>query len=216
MNGRIIRLGPGECSNMETGARFLAAVAFPRVKEDQERQEAAAAYVASYLHQANRIDESKERFTDDCLNAFAGLSPQCCRQKLRTANRRFRDRSHMGRALRLWVTEALGYPVKMPEGLDSLTQEKTSLWLNHNQEEVANNYRKRTWRPGLPVAHIAIATDLIWRSPDRDDVPVAIHLSDIATIERIVSLANALEPLLCSVPRFKIVPETLLHLDWVG
>lgn len=216
MSRQVIRVGPGVCSNIETVARCLSALAYPGATEDHKRQDVTAAYVASYLHQANRIDETNDPFDDPRLNAFLALSPQWCRQILRTTKRRLRDRGLMGRALRLWVTEALGQLVTMPQGLDSLTQEQISLWLNNSQEDVANNFKKRIWRPGRPVAHLAIATDWIWRSADKANTRIPIRLSDSATIERIVSLAGALAPFLCSVPRFGVTEETLLHVEWAA
>jgi hypothetical protein len=60
MAGRIVKLGPGECPNMETGARYFAALAFPGAHEDRARQDAARGWVGAYLHEANRVDGSNE------------------------------------------------------------------------------------------------------------------------------------------------------------
>lgn len=215
MSGRVIRLGPGECADAETGARFFAALAFPGVDEDADRQDAVAAWVASYLHQANRLDKSKARFADDRLNAFAELSPKWCRKKLRRTHNRLRDQYVLARALRPWVREALGQPQAMPPGIDKFTQEKISLRLFNNHGDVANNFRKRAWRPGHPVAHIAIASDLILSPYGKGEMEFHIDLASVGPIETIVTLARHIEAVVCGVFRFKVSPDKLLHLEWV-
>lgn len=52
IESRIIRLG--------SGARYFTALTFPGVKEDQARRDAAAAWVGSYLHEANRITDAMD------------------------------------------------------------------------------------------------------------------------------------------------------------
>ncbi|MGD9712978.1 MAG: hypothetical protein AB7V46_13040, partial [Thermomicrobiales bacterium] len=152
-----------------------------------------AAWVVSYLHVANRIDDTNAPFADDRLKAFSDLSPQWASARLRTAKRRLRDRYFLARALRPWVREALGMPQTMPTGIDKFTQEKISLWLHDDQEERANNFRKRAWRPGLPVAHIAIACDFVLAPYGRERKEFPIDLADVGLIERIVTLAPHME-----------------------
>ncbi len=100
IESRIIRLGPGECSDVETGARYFAALAFPGVQEDQARRDAAAAWVGSYLHEANRIDNTDAPFENQRLNPYVQFSPKWCRAKLRTTRRRLLDRAELAHALR--------------------------------------------------------------------------------------------------------------------
>lgn len=66
----VIRLGPGECSNVETGARYFAALAFPGTRERAEREQAAVAKAAQYLHEENRVDETDAPFQDPRLNDY--------------------------------------------------------------------------------------------------------------------------------------------------
>lgn len=216
MNGQVVRLGPGECNSVETGARFFGALAFPGEHEVVARQNAIAAWVSSYLHEANRVDKTDAAFADPRFNAFVRHPPKWCGQKLRTVNRRLRDRYALARTMRPWVREALGQPQALPPGIDKFTQEKISLWLFNNYEDAANNFRKRAWRPGLPVAHIVIASDLILSSAGKDEMEFRVDLANIRPIETIVSLARHMEAVVCSAPRFKVTSADLLHLEWIG
>ena len=108
MNGQVIRLGPGACSNIETGARFFSALAFPGKHEEAVRWNAVAAWVGQALHALNRCEETADPFTDPFLNLFAAQSPEWCEETLKTAPRRLRDRSDLARALRPWMRDMLG------------------------------------------------------------------------------------------------------------
>src|SRR5258706_3311698 len=157
MEGRIIRLGPGECSDIETGARFFAALAFPGKNEEGARENAVRAWAGAYLHEANRIDECTEPFEDQRLNEFVALPPAWCRAKLRTAGRRFRDRGDGARAVRPWVRDILRDPHPPVAGVRKFNQRQVALHLCGDDPEKAANFQRRVWRPCRPVIHIAVA-----------------------------------------------------------
>ena len=157
---RVVRLGPGECSNIETGARFFATFALPGVDEAEARQDAAAAMVTSYLHAANRIDQTEAPFLDSRLNAFAQRSPEWAKPVFNAVKRRLRYRLLLARGLRPWILQGLGQAPKTVPTIKKFTQRQISLFLNGNDAQRADNFQKRVWRPSRPVIHVAVACDL--------------------------------------------------------
>lgn len=213
---RTIRLGPGECSNVETGARYFAALAFPGAREDQARQDATTAWVASYLHEANRVDESNEPFADQRLNSFVQLSPDWCRAKLRTTNRRLRDRSNLARALRPWGRDLIQNPHPPVPGIRKFTQRQISLYLNGNDPEHAANFQRRIWRPGRPVIHHLIVNDMLLCQFGGQETEFHSKLADANFVGALIERAKLVEPLIHHDPRFGVAMEELLQLEWVS
>ena len=154
---RVVRLGPGECSNIETGARFFATLALPGVDEAEARQDAAAAMVTSYLHAANRIDQTEAPFLDSRLNAFAQRSPEWAKPVFNAVKRRLRYRLLLARGLRPWILQGLGQAPKTVLTIKKFTQRQISLFLNGNDAQRADNFQKRVWRPSRPVLHLCAA-----------------------------------------------------------
>jgi hypothetical protein len=107
MAARVIWLGPGECPDTETGARYFAALAFPGAGEEQARLDAMRAWAGLYLHEANRVERSDDPFEDHRLNAFVQLPLAWCKAKVRTGRHRLRNRSDAARAVRPWMRESL-------------------------------------------------------------------------------------------------------------
>jgi len=211
----VIRLGPGECSDVETGARFYALLAFPAASEQQQREEAALAKAAEYLHEANRVDGSDLPFEDPRLNELVSLSLDWCRPRVRTLKRRLKDRGEIAQALRPWVRQVLGGSHRPVAGIKKFTQRQISLFLCGNDVERAANFQKRVWRPSRPVLHICVAQDF-WMTlkgfcPGTHD----IDLASIYEVESIVHLSNQFARYLCSDPRFGVNEATLLKLEWV-
>ncbi|MBP6030458.1 MAG: hypothetical protein KA533_03415 [Sphingobium sp.] len=222
MSMRIIRLGPGECSDIETGARFFAALAFPTVVEDLQRQDAVAAWVGSYLHEANRIDDSDQPFADDRLNAYAALSPKWCRAKLRTAMRRIKDRSLLARAVRPWVWDHLGQQHRPLPDIEKFTQRQIALYLAAESglpgdfDERARNFQKRVWRPGRPVIHLAITCDFWLGSTGYQEPCLGLDLTALRAIGGLVDRARHVANLIVLDRRFGVTADDLLHLEWVS
>lgn len=219
---RIIRLGPGECPDEVTGARYFAALAFPERGEDAARQDAAAAYVANYLHEANRVDESDAPFEDDRLNNFVQLDPKWCRAKLRTAHRRLSDRSELARAVRPWIRELLGEPHGPVPGIKKFTQRQIALYLcgedagHGDLVERADNFQKRVWRPGRPVMHLAIAYDLLLCAVGGEQTKFDLNLASVNVIGELAGRARQVAELIVTDPRFGVSADDLLHLEWVA
>ena len=91
----IVRLGPGECSIIETGARYFATLAFPAKQECKARDDATKAWVAQYLQQINRTDRTDDPFEDPKFNELVALDPAWCKSRLKTVRRRLRDRADL-------------------------------------------------------------------------------------------------------------------------
>ena len=127
MTETIVRRGPGECSNIETGARYFATLAFPARHEREARDDATKAWVAQYLQEANRTDGTDAAFEDPKFNEFVALDPAWCKSRLRTVRRRLRDRADLGRALRPWTCELRGEEHPPVPGIDQFTQRQIGL-----------------------------------------------------------------------------------------
>lgn len=216
MMGRVIRLGPGECSDIETGARYFAALAFPGVAEDAARQDAVAAWVGSYLHEANRIDGIDQPFADRRLNSFVQLPPAWCRAKLRTTQRRLRDRSIAARAVRPWVRDILDHPHTPVPGVKKFTQRSIALYLVGGDHELADNFQKRVWRPARPIIHYLIVCDLLLCSIAGERNTFEIDLASTDLIPGFLERAEFLQPRICLDPRFGINEDSLLQIQWVA
>jgi hypothetical protein len=216
MAGRVIRLGPGECSDIETGARYFAALAFPGVAEYAARQDAAAAWVGSYLHEANRIDGSDDPFADQRLNEFIRHPAKWCRGKLRTTRRRLRDRSHAARAVRPWVRDLLDHPQQPVPGVRKFTQRQIALYLCSNNPEHADNFQKRIWRPARPIIHYLAAQDLLLSAVEGEQMVFKNDLASTDLIPGILDKAGSLGPLICGDKRFGVAEDDLLQMHWVA
>jgi hypothetical protein len=154
MTHRTIRLGPGACADVETGARYFAALAFPGPQEANARENAIRGWVGAYLHEANLVDHCDDPFEDPRLNELVQLAPAWCRAQLRTTRRRLGDRSAAARAVRPWVRQLLGLAPRLVPGVEKFTQRQIALYLCDGDSERAANFQKRIWRPSRPVLHL--------------------------------------------------------------
>ena len=142
MTHRIIRLGPGECFDLETGARYFAALAFPGPEEAEARESAIRGWIGAYLHEANLVDHCDDPFADPRLNELVQLPPAWCRAQIRTTHRRLRNRSEAARAVRPWVRELLGLEPRAVPGVKKFTQRQIALYLCRDDPECAANFQK--------------------------------------------------------------------------
>lgn len=223
MSRRVIRLGPGECPDVETGARFFAALAFPGVGEHAARQNAIAAWVGSWLREATRAVKGCDLpFEDEYLNAFVRLPPKWCRAKLRTASRRLADRSNLARAVRPWVRELIGSPQALLPGMTEFSQRQIALYLSGEKGlrgdivERANNFQKRVWRAGRPITHIAISQDLLLCGVGGTQTEFNVDLASVGLIGEIVKLADAVADLIIHDRRFRVSTADMLRLKWIS
>lgn len=215
MTRRIVRLGPGECSGVETGARFFAALAFPGPKETEAQENAVQGWVGAYLHETNLVDHCDAPFEDPRLNELVQLSPQWCKAQFRTAQRRLQDRAAAAQAVRPWVREMLEWEPRAVPGIKKFTQRQIAFYLSEGDAERAVNFQKRIWRPSRPVLHLAIARDLklaFW-GPGRSTYDV--DLAPTPFISELVELAAEIQGLICCDRRFCVNEQQLLHLEWV-
>jgi len=215
MSGRKIRLGPGECPDVETGARYFAALAFPGAGENPAREDAERGWVGAYLHEANRIDDSSDPFEDERLNAFVQLPPKWCNAQVRTTRRRLRDRSDAARALRPWVQELLSEPRSPLSGVRKFTQRQIALYLCNGDPEQAANFQKRVWRPSRPVLHLAIAYDRLLCALEEDRTDYPVDLASSMLVGELIAIADKVKQLIIMDHRIGVSEENLLQLEWV-
>jgi len=211
-----IKLGPGECPDIETGARFFAALAFPAANESRQRADAIRALAADYLHEANRVDGSTEPFADARLNSFVELDPKWCRGQLRTLRRRLRDRSFAARAVRPWVREWTDDPHPPVNGIKKFSQRQIALYLCGDNPELAQNFQNRVWRPSRPVLHVAITYDLLLTSLGSEERDFQVDLANTRVVEHLVERAALVQDLISSDPRFGRSPVETISFEWVA
>jgi hypothetical protein len=209
------RLGPGECCDVETGARFFAALAFPAPREDNARREAELAWAGQYLQAVNRIDETTAPFADPRLNELVQADPERSKAVLRTSRRRLKDRLRTARAARPWVREWLGRPQALPAGLRKFTQRQIALFLSGENLEASDNFQKRVLRPSRPVQHLAIASELHDLELGETQLERGIDLAQVDWFARVVELSNQVKVPICNDKRFGVGEQDLLHLVWI-
>lgn len=215
MSPQIVKLGPGECPDLESSARYFAALAYPMETDAEARSNAAAAWVASYLHKLNEMDGSTDPFEDTRLNQFVELQSAWCRATLRSAMRRLRDRSDCARAVRPWILELLGGHHAPVPGVAKFTQRQIALYLCNNQPQRAANFERRVWRASRPVIHLAAANDLYLSEIDPGGRGVGIDLSSANLIRDRAVQAARLQPLIAADPRFGVEAAEQVTLLWV-
>lgn len=216
MTVRVIRLGPGECSDPETGARYFGALAFPAAGEHLARLDAVRGWVGAYLHEANRVDGCSEPFADHRLNEFVQLPRAWCKARVRTARRRLRDRSDAARAMRPWVRDWLNNPHSPVPGVRKFTQRQIALYLSENDIERSANFQERVWRPSRPVLHLAIAYDLFLSALGEGRTEYGLDLASTALVGELVAFAKQIKPLFLSDERSVASDEDLLDLVWIS
>jgi hypothetical protein len=215
MAGRELLIGPAIGYPFETGARIFAALAFPELKEDDKRKDAETAWVASYLHRANEGDEDTSPFLDNRLNEQVALKPAWCRQKLRTAQRRLKDRFEAARAVRPWMQEYFGLAPHRPiAGVKKFTQRQIAMYLCGSDEEKAIRFQERVWRVSRPVLHVAIALDFALVQIGAPDSGMGIDLGNIDLFRKVVLAAANVQLRVTADPRFQIDPETQINFVW--
>ncbi len=212
----MVRLGPGECSDIETSARYFATLAFPVPAERAARDDATKAWIAQYLHEANRTDWTDDPFENPKFKELVALDPAWCRARLRTARRRLRDRADLGQALRPWTCELGGEEHPPVPGIAQFTQRQIALFLNGGSPEKASRFEARVWRIARPVSHIVIAQDNWLSRLPGDRQRFQEDLAGCALlIATIVELANTLVPLICDRPKFGLTRDDLIQFVWI-
>ena len=213
---RELMIGPAVGESFEIGARLFAALAFPAPDEDSSRSDAELAYVASYLHEANRIDDTDEPFKDPRLNAMASHSPRWVRQKLRTTLRRLEDRNEVAKAVRPWASELIGLgPHRAVPGIKKFTMRQIALHLCNGDIDRADRFQKRVWRPCRPVMHLAIAIDEKLCAMNLPDHRLGVDLANVDFFRSIIERAAWLQPRIAVDPHFGIDARNQLTLTWV-
>jgi hypothetical protein len=136
-------LGPGVCSDIETGARLFAAAAHPGVDEWLARGSAALALVGAALHELNRIQGTTDPFADSVLNAIVSLPSKWCNEQRGLVLRRLQKRAAAARAARPWIRDLLGEPQPMPKGMTKFNSRQISRYSHNSYHEDAEHFQER-------------------------------------------------------------------------
>lgn len=210
-------IGPGAGHlPFETGARFFATLAFPGSTEVEARLDAERAWIASWLHEQNRIDGTDQPFIEQRLNELVCLDPSWVRQKLRTARRRLRNRSEAARLTRPWVRELENLEPHRPvEGIKRFTTRQIALHLCNDNDDAAHNFQKRIWRPSRPVLHYAIAHDRALSLLEVEERETAIPMDAVEVFRATTEHGNHLAAKIAADSRFGINADDQHLLQWI-
>jgi hypothetical protein len=212
---REVRLGPGECPDIQTGARFFAALAFPAIKEEGLRKEAELAWVGQYLQNVNRIHGVSDPYADPRLRELVMIDPVRCKKALRTSARRLRDRLAAARSVVPWVREWLQNPQALPPGMEKFSQRQIALHLKGGDPVAADNFQKRPLWQSRPVLHLAVANDLHDLELGESPLKRRVDLAQIDWFARVIFLSNVVKVHFYTDKRYGVREQDLLHLVWV-
>jgi hypothetical protein len=213
MGRRELRLGPGECSHIETGAKFFAAMAFPAIDDEQAGKKAAAAMVSIWLYNVGR--SSTRPFVGPGTGRLRKMGRSWGSAALTTLTRRLQDRTTAARIVRPWIREWAGVPQDLPEGMTKFNLRQMCLFLTDGDVQAANNLQKRVVRPSRPVLHLAAAVDLYDAENGLIERDARMQLDDVDRFAQIVELANRLKGHICSDERYGVAEEDVLELAWI-
>jgi len=210
-----LRLGPGECSDAETGARYYAALAFPGSDEERRRDDLADAMSGAYVHEAMSLDWGSEVLTDLRLARQAILDPKWCRQQMRGLRQRLNARADAARAFRPMVKQLFGHSHPPVPGITKFNQRQILLKLCDGEEEAAENYRQRKVQTTKPILHLAIAQDL-WLCENVVDQQTDVGLVAMDLYRTLVERSEHLRTRLGADRRFGVTEADMLPLHWVN
>jgi hypothetical protein len=201
---RTIVLAPDRFSALETGARLFAILAFPGPHEEKEYEAAAEAYCADLLHKAVGENPEDADYWSAVYPRYFAITDRDCRRRLRTSERRLRDRMLASRmALGFFQEGHSGKPVRLPESMKRHSlNELARLVQGQSTESDPENLEKRAWRQSLPVVHLAAAMQVAARAMAPDKLAVPYDLSNEALHEQVIALAQVHEEIVLSDPRF--------------
>jgi len=138
----------------ECGAALLALLAFPSVN-DAERMEIAASLCSTHL----RAKFKEAGNPEELVKAkYAFRDEGTIRKDLKKLDRLVRDRmvaAHVAIAL---LQNAIGHRPNLPRDVKRLSLNQLSEFaMRQAKQSIPENFKSRTWRPSLPVIHLAAA-----------------------------------------------------------
>ena len=210
-----LRLGPGECSDAETGARYFAALSFPGPEEETRRDDLANAMSGRYVHEAMNLEWGHEVLADPRLTRHGILDPRWCREQMRGLRQRLEARADAARAVRPMVKELYGHAHRQVSGIEKFNQRQILLKLCDDDEEAAENFRHRKAQTTRPVLHLAVAQD-IWLCANVTDSQTDLGLVAPDMYRTLVEWSADLRIRLTRDRRFGVTEADLLPLHWVN
>jgi hypothetical protein len=210
LSPRTVNLDSSRLEPFEIGARLLSTLAFPGAKEEDACNKAAEALCADQLRVTIVADSINAGEWKSAYPKYAAIDKAECRCRLRTFNRRLRDRMIAARMSLAFFAEGIAQqPAKLPPLMKrhSLNELSKLALRQFDQNEIENvvkreNLEHRAWRKSLPVIHIAAAMQIAIRvmAPERE--MVGYPLDNAGLHEAIIQLAQLHEEIVLLDQRF--------------
>nr|WP_295671692.1 hypothetical protein [Sphingomonas sp.] len=210
---RFLNLDPNLCEPFEIGALMIAALAFPGKNEEDAMRRATVAWCADQIAKTMAAEPSSD--AADLFPHYAKADAKDVRRAIRTVTRRLRDRFVAARMARGFLNEATyGAPAKLPDKMERLSLNQLCLLVLHESgQSEPENVEKRTWRPSLPIIHLASAFSLMGEMSDVSEI--IYDFQDLDQHREIVASALKHEEMVLADNRFGVKPENLIRLRWV-
>lgn len=196
---------------VEIGAKLYSLLCFPGSAESEKAARTASALISTFLLNARRVDPDDDEYV-------AGAWPGYRVRDNRAAIDGLADRSKHamdvgGLTLTYLKQPRIHVPPKLPNGVKHTLTDMFSMILNHPEDHIVHDARKRIWRRWMPVAHVAAAyrakmnrlriSEFSW------------HLDDLDEHRRRVHEANDFASTLASLNEFPWALSDPVMLDWI-
>lgn len=199
----------------ECGAALIALLAYPgNGDEEYPRSRLHASLCAQALRiQFAGTPEEQELQTMRPIHAMRDRDEIA--KDVKTLERRFRDRMVAARMAIGFLQLASGTRPKLPVGVDRLSlNQMARMVLKDSGQSVSGNVKTRTWRPSLPVIHLAAATAVVLNDVERAGLgqcDCRHIISNRPLIEAIVRTAQSYEALMSQSRHFPKSPKNFVR-----
>jgi len=211
---RTIYCDSSKSQPFEIGAMLLAILAFPSGTEDKLCQDAKEALCADVVRATISADLKSAAEWRAAYPAYAGLDAKESRRRLRTFERRMRDRMVAARMALGFLEEGIsGVPARLPFSMARHSiNELSKLVASQSGQSDPENVERRTWRDTRPVIHLASAIQVLMRRRAPGPQPFGYRLDDAQLHGEVIELARFHEQKVLCDPRFGVRDEQLIRI----
>ena len=211
---RTITLDSNLLEPFEIGALLLAILAFPGPKEEDLCKKAAEALCGMQVRVTIAAENDIAGNWNTAYPNYAAIDESESRRRLKTFNRRLRDRMIASRMSLGFFQEGF---VKRPAKLPALMQrhslnDLSELVLSQSGQTYPENVEHRIWRKSLPVIHLAAAMQIAARALTPDDAEFGYPLDNGPLHQAVIQLAQLHEEIALSDQRFGQKRDELIRI----
>jgi hypothetical protein len=218
MSERYYNLDPELLHPFEIGALILAILAWPEPGEEEARRNGATALAAlTLIKSCDDYPEEAEHW-QSVFPEYAAIDFREVERRLKTFDRRMRDRGAAARMARGFFQEALtGDAAVLPQGMARLSLNELSKLVQAERglsdPEMLERY---VWRKSRSVIHLAVAFDVYGAARNPTSADVGYPMSDGDLHAKVIALAAAQEEIVLSDKRFGVSPDSIIQLRQPG